>query len=665
MTYRRTQDRIAHIALISLLLGCSSTTVSQGTSQEAGAGTAGQSATRGGTSATSVGAAGISGGGTTAVGVSASGAGATFDATSPVGQGGSSSILVSGGTAGSTIELAVAGAAGSVGGTNLSCDPTACAASGTDCKAGTCQNGICTLVNRDAGTTCEGNRVCSGTGICGDCVPNRGKCDGRVPSVCNAEGHWVAASACGLGDQCNDAGACISPRVGWALSANGSANAEIEDLALLGTDSIVAAIHAEPGNVVVDSTQFNTAYPDQTNATVGVSRTTGRVAWSLALKSTDWAYGSRLGVATDTTFIHGFRFKGSIGTSSNPNAYDYGAFIRGYNAARAVQFTQMFNPIDTSVGPEVQGLDGIVALTNGAFVLLTYEQGLSYAINDNPGYATLTESNAECATVLSRLDASGVPLWNKQFAWCTDANRKVLKLGPSGDLYIGGAGCRQNGSGPLPVLDSTTLKSEHSGVIARLRASDGSVVKVVEFEGISTSYGRVDDLAFLPDGSVVALVSASHDMTFKIGSTEVPGGTYLVRLDSNLNLVKFQYLGTAIAQDAYVTATHLAATPNGTLYVAGTFVGDFDFGGGTLSYLGTCSRCASGDAFVASFGSDFTHRWSRAISSSSYDNATAVVAENGRAYVSVLYGATALVDGTAYAPTASVVSASTLFAFVE
>lgn len=557
------------------------------------------------------------------------------------------------------ITLPVAGSAG-----NVACDPAACATSASACQSGVCQNGVCNLVNRDAGTTCEGTRVCSGTGFCADCVPTRGKCDGRIPSVCNAEGHWIAASACGLGDQCLN-GACISPRVGWALSANGTGNAEMEDLALLSSDSIVVAVHAEQGTVNVDDKSYETVYPNHTNVAIGVSRATGRASWNLSLQSTDWAFGSRLGVATDTSFVHAFRFKGAIETYSNPNSYGYGAFVRGYNAARAVQFTELFNPIDTSVGPTVEGLDGIIAQPNGAFALLSYETGLAYGISDNPGRASITETNTECATVLFRLNAVGVPTWKKQFDWCTDNNHKVLRLGPNGDLFIAGAGCRQNGSGSAPVLDSTTLKSAHSGVIARLRATDGGVVKVVEFEGISTSYGRVDDLGFLPDGSVVALVSASNSMTFKIGTTVLPGGTYLVKLDSDLNLVKYQFLGTAVGQNAFVTNAHLAIAPNGVLYVAGTFTGDFDFGGGTLTYLGSCERCASGDAFVASFNSDFGHRWSRAISSASQDFAPAVVAENGRAYVAVSYGATVVVDGKPYAPTASYVRASTLFAFVE
>lgn len=682
MTHRRTEARILHVAASSLLLGCSSTNFNQAIPDESSAGATGRSATQagagtvpsGGSGALSSSSAGtstaVSGGASAGASATASGGatspttGGSSDRTTSPGQGGVTTSVANGGAGGSAPMSNVAGAAGSLSSTGAGCDPTACEATANACQAGICQNGTCTLVNRDADTSCEGTRVCSGTGFCADCVPTRGKCDGRIPSVCSAEGHWVAGSACGLGDQCRS-GACISPHVGWALSANGTANAEFEDLAFLGSDSIVAALHAASGSVRVDTKVYDSESQSETNVALGVSRLSGQIAWDLPVRSTSWASGSKLGVASDTSFIHGFKFRGTIDSFTNPNESGDGAFIRGYNAARAVQLTEVFNPLDASSGPAVRGLDAIVAQPNGAFVLLTYDEGLRYGINANPGYATLTESNTDCATVLLRLSAGGDPTWSKQFEWCTSNNTKVLKLGPNGDLYVAGSGCNQNGFGPLPVLGSTTLKSEHSAVIARLRATDGGVVKVVEFEGVSSSYGRVDDFGFLPDGSVVALVSAAYYMTIKIGATEVPGGTYFVKLDSNLDLVSYQYLGTAIAQDAHVTATRLAVAPNGVLYVAGTFVGDFDFGGGTFPYYGSCERCPLGDAFIASFGSDLSHRWSRSISSASYDNITALLAENGRAYVSAMYGATVMVDGTAYAPTASGARAGTLFAFVE
>lgn len=591
----------------------------------------------------------------------------SLDPLASAGQGGNATVTPNGGTGGIVPVAGTSGVAGASGpsGTGTECDAAACAATATACQQGICQNGACTLVNRDAGTTCEGTRVCSGTGFCADCVPARGRCDDRVPSVCNAEGQWVAANACGLGDQCQN-GACISPHVDWALTAKGTATAEFEDLAFLGSDTIVAALHAGSGSVSADTAVLDSESGSETNAALGVSRATGIVAWNLPLKATSWASGSRLGVSTDTSFIHGFRFRGTVESSTNPNESGDGAFLRGYNAARSTQYSQAFTPLNTDIGPGVQGLDGILAQPTGAFLLLTYDESLRYKINANPGMETITESNGYCATVLAHLNAWGIPTWKKQFEWCTSSNTKVLKLGPSGDLYVAGAGSNMNGFGPTPVLDSTTLKSESSGVIARLRASDGSVVKVVEFEGVTTT-ARVDDIGFLPDGSVVALVSAGYDqMTIKIGTTEVTGGTYFVKLDGDLNVVSHSPLGTA-GTNARVKGTRLSVAPNGVLYVTGTYVGDVDFGGGVLPYLGSCERCGPGDAFAASFGSDLTHRWSRAISSPGQDNATAVLAENGRAYVSVVYGATTMVDGTPYAPApnSGAARASTLFAFVE
>ncbi|HMA96118.1 MAG TPA: hypothetical protein VKP30_25705, partial [Polyangiaceae bacterium] len=424
MPHRRLLAKFTFVAVGSSLVGCSGTGFTPGNSDGI-AGAAGRNATQAGAAAVNAGTAGASLGGTRAT-IPFAGTGGN---TNPVG-GAASTSISGGGTAlgigGSTsmTNVALGGVAGSV---NVipGCETVTCTPSSNPCQEAVCRNGGCVQVNLDAGKPCEASGVCSGTGFCGVCVPSRGKCDNNVPSICSAEGVWVAGSACGLGDECV-AGACIAPRVGWALSANGDANAEIEDLAFMGTDSIIAAVHAESGTVNVGSNVLTAESRAHNNAVFGMSRATGAVAWNLTLKSTDWAWGARIGVASDTSFVHGFRYMGSIDIYTNPNTYDYGAFIRGYNAARAVQFTELFNPIDNTAGPQVEGIDAIIAQPNGSFLLFTYSKGLVYSIRDNPGQATIQETSEECATVLSRLNPYGIPVWNKQFAWCTDNNHKVM-----------------------------------------------------------------------------------------------------------------------------------------------------------------------------------------------------------------------------------------------
>jgi hypothetical protein len=67
--------------------------------------------------------------------------------------------------------------------------------------------------------------------------------------------------------------------------------------------------------------------------------------------------------------------------------------------------------------------------------------------------------------------------------------------------------------------------------------------------------------------------------------------------------------------------TSVAADPDGTIFVAGSFSGTADFGGGALVSAG------DKDIFLVCYNSDGTHRWSRRFGGTGEDIATDVVVD--------------------------------------
>jgi hypothetical protein len=448
--------------------------------------------------------------------------------------------------------------------------------------------------------------------------------------------------------------------VGWALSVSGDAYCELEDIAIHPPDNLIVSAQSSAGMLKAGTQEFTTA--ERSELLLGVSRATGATPWSLAIKSNQRADSSRLAVAPDTSFVHGFLYQGVVETSAEISAA--GVQFRGYSPAHVSRFTEPFTPYGNGLGsPHVQDLDAIVAEIGATYVLFPFEQGITYPTNGAPYYGTVTEDRDDCVTSLAKLSQSGTPSWLKSYDWCTDSYRsKAMRLSTNGDLYLAGAGCSGAGcvgSAP-PKLGDTTLSSIQSGLIARVSSSNGDVKKVLEFA--AASYGRVDDIGFLSDGTLIALVTAQS--AIRIGSQLAPAGAYFVRLSPALEVQGFAGLGSPVGAGARLFELKLAVAPNDNLYITGSFRGDYEIGGASMTYKGTCERCIEADAFAASFTPKFEHRWTRHLASVSEDHGNAIVAENGRAYVAITHGDTIMLGGKPYITSGRYMS-GTVFAFVE
>lgn len=77
------------------------------------------------------------------------------------------------------------------------------------CEVALCEGFACTSVNATRGSPCPGG-VCSGDGVCWECVPNSAGCDGNTPTVCDANGKKRSELSCGGSTPFCKEGACTA-----------------------------------------------------------------------------------------------------------------------------------------------------------------------------------------------------------------------------------------------------------------------------------------------------------------------------------------------------------------------------------------------------------------------------------------------------------------------
>ena len=87
-------------------------------------------------------------------------------------------------------------------------DGTQCSSVGVACKVNQCLANKCELANASRGSPCGSGGVCSGDGVCWDCLPNTNTCFGNAPRACDANGKATVLPTCtGVKPYCKD-GVC-------------------------------------------------------------------------------------------------------------------------------------------------------------------------------------------------------------------------------------------------------------------------------------------------------------------------------------------------------------------------------------------------------------------------------------------------------------------------
>jgi alpha-tubulin suppressor-like RCC1 family protein len=98
---------------------------------------------------------------------------------------------------------------------------------GNDCTEERCTGDQAEHAPVAAGAACGQGGVCTGTGICGACIPDKRRCTSGVPERCDASGQWQQAAACGGAAPVCSRGGCA--RVAELVLGDGVTCARLSD----------------------------------------------------------------------------------------------------------------------------------------------------------------------------------------------------------------------------------------------------------------------------------------------------------------------------------------------------------------------------------------------------------------------------------------------------
>lgn len=199
-----------------------------------------------------------------------------------------------------------------------------------------------------------------------------------------------------------------------------------------------------------------------------------------------------------------------------------------------------------------------------------------------------------------KLDTDGNPKWSKSFSGFGDQYGASVSAAANGDVFILGT---MNG---VMNFDAQTPLGVDGGpdvFVARLDATTGVTEWSKNFGNVDFQYGW--SVAATPDGNVAVTGQFNGDINFGKGNLGNKGkrDIFLAKLDGNNGgEVWAQSFGDGADQVGY----GVAADSNGDIVITGVIQGDTSFGGLPLKVGGN-----QNDLFVARFGSDGVHQWSK------------------------------------------------------
>lgn len=591
---------------------------------------------------------------------------ATGGAGGSSGEGGSGGS--SGGTGGGGGNAAGSGGNAGEGGDAECRTPSECPAPASDCSVASCEEGQCGEVPRAAGLPCAGG-VCSGTGICGECVPEAAECDAEgVPRTCSDTGEWVTGEACGAGSRCSE-GRCRELSLNWYLQTGGTGTAELRDVGF-DRDGNAYVVGEFAGDLEFGTrtlTQPAGVYAGSTDVFVAqVPPAGGGATFLTQIGSDRYDRDPFLSVAPNGNHMVSLAYQANLvrgpvranngNTSSFPEYY---SLFAGFAKNGILRSTTVFaEPSPDSAGRA--DLPQAVAMTadgNGAFALLEFEDAVRWPAHGTVGSETLTL--AGCNTILARLGADGIPDRAVAHAWCTRPGAKSMTIGPDGNVYVGGQ-ARSGYSSEPTTLGTVTITSSSSALLAKFDSSSGNAIRVLELP--CTATGAIDDLAVTPDGHVLAVVrcDGGTGAELVVGDERLTGSdAYLVQFDTNLEPTAYAPVGDG----GLSGRCSVAVNPNGDVFVAGSIGADTDFGAGVHAYQGSCERCAGGDAFIAGYDSDLRLLFSKTYGTTSLDHATGVAADAERVYLAFRFGSTLEFEGETLNPPVANAASSVLVSY--
>ncbi len=241
------------------------------------------------------------------------------------------------------------------------------------------------------------------------------------------------------------------------------------------------------------------------------------------------------------------------------------------------------------------------------------------------GGGTLT-SAGDGDIFFAKFESDGAHLWSKRFGDVDKQGAFSVAIDGSGDVLLAGyfGGAVDFGGGALTSAGASDI------FVARFK-SDGSHLWSKRFGDGDYQYAY----------AVAVDASGNVFVTGQFAGTADFGGDPLTSTgDADIFIAKFGSDGSHLwsknfGDGSYQGAYTLALDAVGNVTIAGSFQGAVDFGGGTLTSAGW------EDIFVAAFGPDGAHVWSKSFGDGGDQSAEAVAVDaSGNAIVTgYFYGA--------------------------
>ena len=463
------------------------------------------------------------------------------------------------------------------------CDPT------TDKYKWTSLTGVCKI---DGQCFKQGDKH---TGGCAACDANTSKTS------------WTPSTGkCVIGGKCYNSGAKDSTGCG-VCTPSSSQTSWTSSSCIVGPSKCVSKGAKEPGGCGVCEPSKNTGGWTPGNGCKAVH------AWSYKFGGSSSDYGYGVGTDSDgNVYVAGYFYSSiNLGGTTYSSKGVYDVFLVSYTPGGVFRWGKTFGSTSYDYLYDL-------AVDNAGNVYITGYHSTTI----NFGGSTLS-TNGSYDIFLASFDSSGKHRWSKNFGGTSSDYGYGLATDASGNVYLTGYFyvSANFGGGTL------TSKGSYDIFVASYDTS-GKHRWSKAFGNTSGDYGY----GIAVDGSGNVYVTGYFYNSVNFGGSTISsngsGDMFLVSFTpSGVHRWSKGFGGTS-SDYGYDVATDAA----GNVYVTGYFYYNIKFGTATLTSLG------SYDAYVASFTSGGSHRWSKSFGSTSSDYGYGIDLDSkGNVYVTGMF----------------------------
>lgn len=427
-----------------------------------------------------------------------------------------------------------------------------------------------------------------------------------------------------------------------------------------GTDTAVITVSSGPVSTTTTSTSSSSSTSTSTSSsttTTAISSTTSTTVasgstWVRTIGGTSAQSGNASVVDGSGNIYVGGYFMGSmtVGGTTLTSAGDLDGFVAKYNSSGVLQWIRQ---IGSTTGDTI---DGIAVDSGGGVIAVGRFTGTI-----NPGGGALVSSGGSDILVV-KYSASGGHTWSRRYGGTYNDVASAVAVDGTGNVYFTGyfAGTIDFGGGPITV----PFISDLDVYLTKLSTTGAYVwAKGFSNNGNEIGYG----VAASSTGDVVMVGAFNSRVNFgggNIQANDVEEDGFVAKF-STAGVHQWSKRFGDVMDD---TARAVDIDGSGNVAVTGEVRGSVNFGGSTLT-----GSLVYTDAFVASYSSSGTHRWSRRMGNSTASDAGYGITHDGSNNVivagdfrgAVNFGSTLTSAGLSDAFVASYAASNGNFRWVE